>query len=101
MHGPRDSAQGLRDPLIMTERTTVAVIGAGSIGTGWAILFAVAGMWARLYDTAEDRLAAALVQIAERLDQLCRCELCTEPAPSVLARIAVAGELTAAVCDAD
>lgn len=65
----------------------VAVIGAGSIGTAWAIVFATAGMSVRLHDPETSRLAAASTVIAERLAQLCKHDLIDEPVEVIAGRI--------------
>ena len=41
----------------MASPGTIAIIGAGSIGTGWALLFAAAGHPVRLYDAYRARAA--------------------------------------------
>ena len=46
----------------------IAIVGAGSIGTGWAVVFAAAGHRVRLFDPAADRLGAAVDEIAARVD---------------------------------
>ena len=71
----------------------IAVIGAGSIGTGWAIAFAAAGFAVRLQDTDPARLDAARAE-ADRSGSaiLQSYGLLAEPVAEVAARIAV-GEL--------
>ena len=78
----------------------VAIVGAGSIGTGWAVVFATAGHPVRLYDTAADRLRAAADEIAARVDDLRACGLCAEPRASVVGRVAAVTDLAAAVAGA-
>ena len=51
-------------------RRPVAVIGAGSIGTAFALVFAIAGYTVRLYDPDLARLDAAPVTIRDRLADL-------------------------------
>lgn len=48
----------------------VAIIGAGSIGTAWAIAFADAGLAVKLYDVERSRLEAAKATVTERLSEL-------------------------------
>jgi 3-hydroxyacyl-CoA dehydrogenase len=67
----------------------VAIIGAGSIGIAFAIVFARAGMRVRLYDPDPDRLAQADEQILERGRALQTFDLLDEPAEALLTRIEV------------
>ena len=78
----------------------IAIVGAGSIGVGWAVVFAAAGHRVRLFDPAADRLGAAVDEIAARVDDLHACGLCAEPRSSVVGRVAAVSELAAAVADA-
>ena len=48
----------------------VAVIGAGLVGAGWAILFARAGLDVRVYDANRSATDVALSLIAEQLQEL-------------------------------
>ncbi len=70
-------------------KETVAVIGAGSIGVAWAILFATAGFPVRLQDVNSERLTAARDEIAARLGDLLANGLVRETPAAVLARIAL------------
>ena len=49
---------------------TIAIIGAGSIGTAWAMVFALSGHGAALYDQDQPREAAARAEILQRLDDM-------------------------------
>ena len=53
-----------------TQRSAVAIIGGGSIGTGWAIVFAVGGHDVRVFDSDPERLADARQEVLDRLDGL-------------------------------
>ncbi len=66
---------------------TVAVIGAGSIGSAWAIVFATAGFGVRLHDSDPAPLEAALATIAQRLTLLKAHALIDEPAEVIAQRI--------------
>ena len=57
---------------------TVAIIGAGLIGCGWAIVFARAGWRVNLYDLHQHALVAAQDTIAVQLNF---CLLYTSPSP--------------------
>jgi L-gulonate 3-dehydrogenase len=69
-------------------KQTVAIIGAGSIGVAWAILFATAGFPVRLQDVNPERLTTARDEIAARLGDLLAHGLIQESPAAVLARIA-------------
>ena len=55
---------------LSTDVAPVAIVGAGSIGAGWAIVFATAGRPVRLQDTAPERLTTAPAEIRARLADL-------------------------------
>lgn len=82
------------------ERSPVAIVGAGSIGTGWAIVFAAAGRPVRLYDTAPPRLTDSLAEIRARLDDLDSFGLLAEPPAAIHARVTATPELAPAVAGA-
>ncbi len=75
----------------------VAIVGAGSIGAAWAIVFATAGLGVALQDTDPERLAASRTSIRARLEDLAAHGLDTDPVDAVLARIRFLGELPAAL----
>jgi L-gulonate 3-dehydrogenase len=83
-----------------TERPPVAVIGAGGIGSGVAIVFARAGHRVRLFDVAAERLPAALRLIEGRLVKLDGFGLLDEAPALVLARIETGTDLAWAVAGA-
>jgi 3-hydroxyacyl-CoA dehydrogenase len=78
----------------------VALVGAGSIGLGWAVVFARAGRSVRLYDIEPDARAGAPEQISRRLDALHANALLDEPADEILARVVVVDTPDKAVADA-
>src|SRR5690242_4415514 len=71
----------------MHESASIAIVGAGSIGTGWAIVFAMAGHAVRLFDPSGARVGVAPEEIAARVEDLRACGLCPEPSAQVLERI--------------
>lgn len=77
----------------------VAVVGAGSIGVAWAIVFARAGHPVRVFDVDGARLDAVPGELDERLEQLRLHGLLDDPAP-VAALVEVVGELADAVAGA-
>lgn len=74
----------------------VAVVGAGLVGAGWAIVFARAGYPVRIYDGSGDLRARVLGDIKANLDDLEHFEL-IEDAGAVLERISVHDTLEDAV----
>lgn len=79
---------------------SVAIIGAGSIGAAWAILFAAAGFRVRLQDTDGQRLDASRAVIGVRLAELDAHGLVGDPAEAVLGRIRFLPDLEAALASA-
>jgi L-gulonate 3-dehydrogenase len=94
------SRPGIQMSLTPQDKQTVAVLGAGSIGTAWAILFASAGFPVRLQEPNPERLAAARGEIAARLGDLQAHGLGEEPIEWVLARIAFVAEIAEALSSA-
>ncbi len=85
----------------MTSRPAVAIIGAGSIGLAWAIVFARAGSPVRLADIDPAQRATALARIARRLDELHRNNLLDEAPAAIADRVAIVAETAGAVEGAD
>ncbi|CAH2812321.1 MAG: 3-hydroxyacyl-CoA dehydrogenase (EC [Candidatus Burkholderia crenata] len=79
----------------------VAIVGAGSIGVAFAVVFARAGWPVRLFDPDASRRDAAPGEIAQRLNELVRFGLLDETAEAVAARVQIAASVEAAVADAD
>ncbi len=78
----------------------IGIVGCGLVGSGWAIVFARAGMAVKLYDQKNEASANALVWIAERLYDMKEVGLLDDP-EEVLARVTCADTLEEAVADAD
>jgi 3-hydroxyacyl-CoA dehydrogenase len=57
----------------------VAVVGAGLVGGGWAIVFAQAGLQVRIYDANADATDRAMALIAEQLQELSSFGLVEDP----------------------
>ncbi len=74
----------------------IAVIGAGLVGSGWAIVFCRAGCDVALFDTAPGAAQRAMEIIAARLDDLVHAGLLADAAPA-LARLRVAPTLADAL----
>jgi L-gulonate 3-dehydrogenase len=79
----------------------VAVVGAGSIGIAWSLVFAQARHTVGLYDPAADRRAAVPAELGSRLSALDDAGLLAEDAAAVASRIAVTADLDEAVGPAD
>src|SRR5471030_673648 len=79
----------------------VAIVGAGSIGVAFAVVFARAGWPVRLFDPDGSRRDAAPGEIAQRLNELARFGLLDEAAGTVAARVRMAASIETAVADAD
>ena len=83
----------------MTDRAPVGVVGGGSIGVAWAIVFARAGHAVRVFDIDPARRAAVPGELRERLDELVAHGLLDDPDP-VAARVRVASSSQETVEDA-
>lgn len=78
----------------------VGVIGAGLVGSAWAIVFARAGHDVAMFDAVEGAAERSLEVIADRLRTLKAADL-IEDAAAIAGRIAVAASLAETVRDAD
>lgn len=79
----------------------VAVVGGGSIGVAFAVVFARAGFSVCLTDPDPQRREAVPSEIRARLDRWSSAGLVTEPVEQVAARVRVEGNLANAVSSAD
>jgi L-gulonate 3-dehydrogenase len=73
----------------------IAVVGAGLIGSAWAMVFARAGHAVRIWDPAAGASEAAMGVVRARLADLHAAGLITEPPDAVAARVTVAETLEA------
>ena len=80
---------------------TVAVVGAGSIGIAWAVVFSSARVSVRLLETDDTVRRGALGEVDSVLTALFEAGLLAEPVADVLARVSMHDSLTAAVDGAD
>lgn len=78
----------------------VAIVGAGLVGSGWAIVFARAGMTVRVFDGDASIRASVAEHIAASLAELQGIGL-VDDVDAVLGRISVAGSLAEALAEAD
>jgi L-gulonate 3-dehydrogenase len=75
---------------------SIAVVGAGLVGRGWAIVFARAGHPVQLFDLTEEKIAAALKAIENNLADLVSHGLVTKP-DEIRARITGTTDLAEAL----
>lgn len=78
----------------------VAIVGAGSIGVAFALVFARAGRRVRLQDPSPDRRAAVPGELAARLADLAAHGIFDGDAAAVVADVAVVADLETALADA-
>ena len=83
-----------------TAKPAVALVGAGSIGIGWAIVFARAGHPVRIFDVSAAALDRAPSAALERLHALAQAGLLAEQPDRVASRIAPVAALPDAVAGA-
>lgn len=76
---------------------TVAIIGAGSIGIAWAVVFASAGMRVRWFESVPEVRESAIAEVTLKLEDLAAAELLDEPIAQILDRITVWEDLAEAV----
>jgi L-gulonate 3-dehydrogenase len=81
----------------MTHRPSVAIVGAGSIGAAWAIVFARSGSVVRLTDSDAAAREAVLGRIERRLQELRRSDLLDDDPAAVLGRVSVVASTAEAV----
>ncbi len=81
----------------MPAAARVTIVGAGTIGVGWAIVFARAGIGVALHDTDGARLGAARSDLDRRLQSLSLGGLLEEPPHVVAGRIRSCETLEAAL----
>ncbi len=79
------------------ETAPVAVIGAGSIGVAFAVLFGQAGFGVRVWDPLEGALDRATIDIRDRLAMLSEAGLLDEDATLVAGRITFTDDLAASL----
>ena len=77
----------------------VAIIGGGSIGVGFAIVFARAGFAVRVQDPDAGRRAAVPGELALRLRELAAHDLLAEAPDTIRGRVAVVAAVEDAVAD--
>lgn len=81
----------------ITGSRPVAVIGAGLVGAGWAIVFARAGLQVRMHDHSPQVLERAPALVAQQLQGLESHGLLAEPAQAIRERIVAVPDLREAL----
>ena len=76
---------------------TVAIVGAGTIGIGWAVALGRGGLDVRLHDPDAGQLERAMAAVAARLGDLAEFALLDEPPEAILARVTPHSELADAL----
>lgn len=79
----------------------VAIVGAGSIGVAFSIVFAQAQWAVKLVDPDAARRELVIAEIMQRLEELARFELIDETAAAIVARVDVVASVEEAVHDAE
>jgi L-gulonate 3-dehydrogenase len=90
----------MKTVVVPNQTSCVAIIGAGSIGVAFAIVFARAGWRVRLQDPDPARRASAPDEIAERASALKEHDLLEGPSEAILARVTLVENLEEAVAGA-
>jgi 3-hydroxyacyl-CoA dehydrogenase len=80
---------------------TVAIVGAGLVGSGWAIVFARAGHHVRVHDADAAVRERVLPWITARLEDLRAFALIDEDPAAILARISIHADMATAARGAD
>jgi 3-hydroxyacyl-CoA dehydrogenase len=75
----------------------IAVVGGGSIGVAWAIVFARAGQPVAIHDPDAERLRLIPHEVAERVQELDGAGLIDEPAEAICERVSVHADLAEAL----
>ncbi|NKJ50727.1 3-hydroxyacyl-CoA dehydrogenase [Burkholderia sp. SG-MS1] len=83
------------------ETRRAGIVGGGSIGIAFAVVFARAGWRVCLFDPAAQRRELAPAEILQRLEELTRFGLLDEAANVVAARVEIVATLDAAAAHAD
>lgn len=75
----------------------VAIVGAGLVGAGWALVFARAGLQVRIFDANPVIANAAIPLIEQQLVEMHARGLISEPVADILSRLSVANDLAEAI----
>ena len=81
----------------LTQGRPVAIVGAGLVGAGWALVFARAGLQVRLYDSNPVIAQGAIPLIKKQLADLTEFDLLADLPADILARLTVCDTLAEAI----
>ena len=87
----------MRELEALTQGRPVAIVGAGLVGAGWALVFARAGLMVRIYDANPATSKACIPLIEQQVADLIEFGLLTESAQFIIARLKVCETLAEAV----
>ena len=87
----------MHDLQSLTQGRPVAIVGAGLVGAGWALVFARAGLAVRIYDSNPAIAQGAVPLIERQIADLTEFGLLTEPAAAILSRLTVCETLGQAI----
>lgn len=90
-----------KNPASLPDKSTIAIIGAGSIGAAFSLVFATAGHEVRISEPSEEPRRSVRQRIADLLHDLAENKLCDQDAGQVLSRVHVCSEVGEAVNGAD
>ena len=79
---------------------TVGIVGAGLVGSAWAIVFARAGVTVRAFDASEDIRRTTAARIRASLEDMAKAGL-VDGVDAICSRVTVVDDLRAAVSDVD
>ena len=79
----------------------ISVVGAGNIGTSWAIAFTSAGYFVRLHDNDNKRLQSAREEFFDRVTDLKRFDLIDESPSQVIDRLSTESDIETAISGAE
>ncbi|MCR8935268.1 MULTISPECIES: 3-hydroxyacyl-CoA dehydrogenase [unclassified Pseudomonas] len=87
----------MRELESLTKGRPIAIVGAGLVGAGWALVFARAGLSVRIYDANPSISQASIPLIEKQIADLTGFGLLAESTDAILARLTVCDTLAEAV----
>jgi L-gulonate 3-dehydrogenase len=94
---PLPGVDAAEEPPVPLPPERMAIVGAGSIGLAWSVVFARAHWSVSLFDIAGQMREAAPAAVERRLRDLHRMGLLAEPVEAPAARITISDDLSEAV----
>ena len=77
----------------------IGIVGAGSIGLAWAVVFATGGYRVRLFDPDRHRLEVARQELSDRVTDLNKCGLIDVDLNDILASVSMETDIEKNVID--